>query len=95
MSDFDQHGDWRAERMYVLRTLDDVKTEQRRQAEVAAAERAALLEKAARDIAAAHDKIRRLEREGSSQQIKLWIASAALSGAFVVLFEVVKEWIHK
>lgn len=86
---------WDQERLYVLRTLDDVKTEQRRQSEAAAVDRAALLEKAARDIKAAHDKIRTLESAGSTLRLKNWIMALALSGAGAVVFEVVKELLKR
>jgi hypothetical protein len=78
--------EWNEARMYVLQTLDDLKQEQRRQAEEAArsSEAAAVLsevkmDKASKDIQAAHNKIRSL-------RLKNWIITAVA----VVLFEVVK-----
>jgi hypothetical protein len=93
MNDTEARGLWQEERLYVLRTLEDLKCEQKRQAESTAADRVALLEKAARDIKAAHDKIRVLEGSGHSLKLKNWIMAAVLSGISVFLFELVKAWL--
>lgn len=85
---------WEQERMYVLRTLEDVKAEQKRLSEVAAVERSAMIEKAARDIKAAHDKIRTLENSGSTLRLKNWLLMLVLSGAGAVAFEVIKALVH-
>lgn len=87
-------GSWSEERLWVLRTLDEVKTEQKRQAEAAAVDRAALIEKGARDIKAAHDKIRALESSGTTLRLKNWLMMAALSGIGALAFEVVKAFLH-
>jgi len=47
-------GTWIEERLFVLRTIEDLKAEVRRVSENTATERVALLEKGARDIHAAH-----------------------------------------
>lgn len=91
MNEIESKGAWFEERLYVLRTLEDLKAEQKRQSEAAAADRASLIEKGARDIKAAHDKIRALEHSGSTLRLKNWIMALALSGAGAVVFEVVKQ----
>ena len=73
-------GSWNEERMYVLKTLEELKEEQRRLMLDAAAERTMLLEKGQRDIKAAHDKIRVLEASGHTLRLKNWLMTAALSG---------------
>lgn len=83
-------GEWSEERLYVLQTVDDLKEEQRRQLQASAADRAALVEKAQRDITAAHDKIRRLESTKLSLTIKTWALAAALGGLFTVAIELFK-----
>jgi hypothetical protein len=93
LSDVQTSGEWREERLYVLKTIEDLQTEQRRQSEQAAVTRASLAEKAQRDIKAAHDKIRALESSGGALRMKNWIMTALLSGGAAVLFEVVKAWL--
>jgi hypothetical protein len=88
-------GEWREERLYVLQTLEDLKTEQRRQSEQAAVTRDNLAERAQRDIKAAHDKIRNLEASGGALRLKNWAMTALLSAGAAVLFEVVKSYLHK
>jgi hypothetical protein len=87
-------GQWNEERLWVLRTLDEVKSEQKRLAEAAAVDRAALIEKGTRDIRAAHDKIRALENSGTTLRLKNWVMMAALSGIGALAFEVVKAFLH-
>ena len=76
--------------MYVLRTIDDLKTEQKRQAEVAAVERAALIEKGRKDIDAAHDKIRLLQAERTTLRIKNWLLGGIVGLVGAGLLEVFK-----
>jgi len=83
-------GLWREERLYVLKTLEDLKAEQRRQSEAAAIEHASVVEKAQRDIDAAHTKIRDLQSSGGVLQMKNWVMAALLTGIGVVLIEVVR-----
>jgi len=59
-------------------------------AENAATERVALLEKGARDIHAAHEKIRALEAASTHLRIKNWFMAAVLSGIGALCFELVK-----
>jgi hypothetical protein len=75
-------GQWEQERLYVLRTLDDLKSEQKRLGELAAAERAAVLEKQTRDIKAAHDKIRELQHSKTTLRLKNWTMAAGLAIVF-------------
>jgi hypothetical protein len=86
------HSEWREERLYVLRTLEDLKGEQKRQAEASAADRAALLEKAARDISAAHEKIRRLENAGTTLRLKNWIMVAVILAGFEIAKALLHGW---
>ena len=87
---------WEEERLYVLQTLADLKGEQKRQGESAAAERAALLEKAVRDINVAHDRIRKLEDAKTSLRVKNWAMALALSGIGAIVFAIfeklLQEW---
>jgi hypothetical protein len=94
MNDPQTTGAWSEERLWVLRTLDEVKAEQKRLAESAAVDRAALIEKGARDIKAAHDKIRALETTGTTLRLKNWLMTLVLSGIGAVAFEVVKALLH-
>jgi hypothetical protein len=87
-------GQWNEERLWVLRTLDEVKAEQKRLAEAAAVDRSSLIEKGARDIKAAHDKIRALESSGVTLRLKNWLMMLALSGIVALAFEVVKAFLH-
>lgn len=90
MTPFPSSGSWNEERLYVLRTLEEIREEQKKQIAEMIAERAALLVKAQKDIQAAHDKIRTLESAGSHLKTKNWIMGAALSGIGVVIFELAK-----
>ena len=83
-------GSWIEERLFVLRTIEDLKAEVKRIAENAATERVALLEKGARDIHAAHEKIRALESSTSHLRIKNWFMAALLAGIGALGFELVK-----
>ncbi len=87
-------GQWNEERLWVLRTLEEIKAEQRRQAREAAADRASLLERASLDIRRAHDKIRALESADRTLRLKNWIMTVVLSCSGAVVFEVVKAWLH-
>lgn len=89
-------GEWREERLYVLRAIEDLKAEQRRQIEAEAVTRHAVAIKAAKDIAAAHDKIRALENAGTVLTIKNWVMVTALSTASsVAIVEFVKWALRK
>lgn len=92
-------GDWREERLYVLKTLEDLKDEQRRQIADEAFLRQGLVAKAEKDINEAHRRIRALEdsakeesKEGSILTIKNWVMAAMLSAAGAVIFELIK-WV--
>jgi hypothetical protein len=92
-------GEWREERLFVLRAIDDLKAEQRRQIESEAVMRQTVVSKAEKDINAAHSRIRVLEdasKEQSKQSgiltIKNWVMAAVLSAGGVVTFELIK-WV--
>lgn len=87
----DTSGEWKEERLYVLKTLEDVKAEQRRQIEADAIMRQTTAVKAEKDIKAAHDKIRLLE----GMKLKIWILTAALSVTVALLFEFLKAYLRK
>jgi hypothetical protein len=96
MSPVETSGEWRDERLYVLKTLEAVQQEQRRKAESDALLIQGQMVKASQDIKAAHDKIRILESAGSTLKMKNWIMTALLSGIVTVLYEVVKGYVqHK
>jgi hypothetical protein len=95
MSPVETSGEWRDERLYVLRTLEAVQQEQHRQLEATLLMSQTQMVKASQDIKAAHDKIRILESSGSSLKIKNWIMTALLSVIVMVLFELVKGYLHK
>jgi hypothetical protein len=95
-------GEWREERLYVLRAIEDLKAEQRRQIEEEAVMRQVIQAKAEKDINAAHSRIRVLEnasteqtKEGGILTIKNWVMAGILSTAGVVLLEVLKWVITK
>jgi hypothetical protein len=95
MSPVDTSGEWRDERMYVLKKLEEISQEQREQAKVAAVLSNADLVKAHTDIQRAYVRIRILEQTGSTLKIKNWIMTAVLSGLVTMLYELVKGYIHK
>lgn len=86
---------WQAERLYVLRAIEDLKAEQKDMALAAAADRAAVLDKATKDIDQAHGKIRKLESEHSLLRFKNWAMAAVLSGIGFVLIEWAKSFVVK
>jgi hypothetical protein len=88
---------WHEERLYVLNMIEDLKAEQRRQSEAAAAARARAQEKtdleaaqSRKDIQAAHDKIRALERTNTILTIKKWVMSLILGAAGAIAIELIK-----
>jgi hypothetical protein len=85
---------WHEERLYVLRTLEDLKAEQKKQAEVTAADRASLIDRGKRDIDAAHEKIRLLEQEALSLKWKTWVMGALLGVFGAGCLEFVKAMLH-
>lgn len=87
-------GEWREERFYVLRSLDTLQQELRRQSEQAAMLRETAMAKAQQDIRAAHDKIRSLESGRNVLRLKNWIMTALLSTFIVLIFELVKWKMH-
>lgn len=91
MTVMDTSGEWKEERLYVLRTIEDLKTEQRRQIEADAVMRQITDVKAQKDIKAAHDRIRALE----GTKLKNWILTAALSTTVALLFELLRAYLHK
>jgi hypothetical protein len=92
MQNSDSRGEWNEERLYVLRTLEDLKAEQKKQAETAAADRASLIDRAARDISAAHDKIRRLENSSTTLRLKNWVMLAVILAGFELAKALLHGW---
>jgi hypothetical protein len=99
-------GDWRDERLYVLKTLEDVKEEQRRQMQVAATLSDREILKAHKDIQEAYKRIRTLEESASTREhsastlrTKYWIITGLLSAAMgllsPLLYEIVKQFVHR
>lgn len=95
-------GEWREERLFVLRAIDDLKAEQRRQIEADAVIRQTLMAKAEKDINNAHSRIRALEtssteqaKQGGILTIKNWVMAGILSAVFVVAIEIIKWMVTK
>jgi len=89
-------GEWREERLFVLRAIEDLREEQRRQIEAEAVNHQAVAIKAAKDIKAAHDKIRALENSGTVLTIKNWVMATVLTTvSSVAIVELVKLVLHK
>lgn len=94
-------GDWREERLYVLKTIEDLKAEQRRLSEAAAIAHEVVEKKAQHDIREAHDKIRVSEGKIKTLQddrvmlrLKVWIMTVTLSAGAAVLYELAKAFLH-
>lgn len=88
-------GEWREERLYVLRTIDAMQEELRSQSVAAAILSATKMAKAQKDIGQAHDKIRELEKSRSALRLKNWIMTAVLSFLVTVLFELLKPLVMR
>jgi hypothetical protein len=93
---------WNEERLYVLHSIEDLRAELLRQADQASAARAKIedrnereAEKLAKDLKAAHDKIRALENGRILQNVKIWLMTLVLSAAGAVVFELIKAWLAK
>lgn len=93
---------WQEERLYVLRTIEDLKAQSLRQAEAAAVSRENVEKKAERDIKAAHDKIRAqqdeihaLQSEGIGMTLKNWILTLIVGAGGAVALELFRWWIAK
>jgi hypothetical protein len=87
-------GSWSEDRLWVLRSIDELKAGELRLAESAAADRAALLDKATRDINSAHEKIRSLEASRISLRLKNWVMTLVISAIGTLAFELIKAWLH-
>jgi hypothetical protein len=83
-------GEWREERLYVMRTIEAMQEELRTQSIAAAVLRETQMAKAQKDINFAHDRIRTLESARSLLRMKNWIMTAVLSALVTVLFELLK-----
>lgn len=86
-------GEWREERLYVLRAIEDLKAEQRRQIEAEAVTHNIVAIKATRDISAAHQKIRVLENTGTVLTIKNWVMATVLTTASSVAIVELVKWV--
>ena len=80
-------GTYDQERLYILRTLDQLEIEVRQLSEDAAVDREGKLAKAEKDVHALGAKVRTLENQRSMLTIKEWIKTSLLTGAGVVLIE--------
>jgi len=95
-------GEWREERLFVLRAIEDLKAEQRRQIEQEAVMRQTVVAKAEKDIRAAHDRLRALEgakttleKSEGIMSIKNWVMAGILSSGFVALIEFVRWMVDR
>jgi hypothetical protein len=87
-------GEWRDERLWVLKTLEKLEDEQRREVESAALMSQGQLIKASKDIQEAHIKIRALEKARRNLSIKYWIVTGVLSVATALLLKVLERYFH-
>jgi len=89
----DTSGEWREERLFVLREIDRLEREGKERTVDLALLRTRVEEKAGKaefDVHQAHEKIRALERSRSSIKLKLWATSAAASFLGVVVIELLR-----
>jgi|GEM_PF-5615736 len=94
MSEPHKPGSWLEERTYILRTVEDLKAEQKRQSEAAAADRVALIEKGRKDIDAAHEKIRALQHQRLALRLKNWALGGIVGFVGAGLVELFKLLLH-
>jgi hypothetical protein len=90
-------GQWRDERLYILKSIEELQQEMRRQAQAEAVLKQEQVGRSREDIQAAHDKIRHLETSAASMRMKNWIMTALLSFIGAGLFEAVRWYVgqHK
>jgi hypothetical protein len=88
----DTSGEWREERLWVLRELERLNTSlERKTYEIAQHEERE--ERERRDIHQAHHKIRMLETSKESLNVRVWIASCTAAFLGAALIELVaKLW---
>ena len=87
-------GEWREERLWVLRELERLSAAvEQKAAELAVHEDRE--EKQKVDINQAHAKIRSLENSKRQAQLKVWIFSGAASGLMVIVVELLKLLLAK
>ena len=87
-------GTWDQERLFVLISLEELRGDLRRQAELLAVQQQKHITKLEADVGAAHEKIRRLEAERDSLRTRNWVTTSALSAALAALYEAVKALFH-
>lgn len=88
-------SDWHAERLYVLRSIEELKTEQSRMREAEQIKLQRISEKAEKDIANAHEKIRAMDKKIGVLSLKNWMLAAALGGASMAALEVIRWVLRK
>lgn len=102
-------NNWREERLYVLETIKELKSEQIRHSEEAAAARAKAEEKydretlqAKKDMREAHDKIRSMEKEVRTLErakmvllLKNWVQRLALGAVGAGAVELIKALVKE
>lgn len=95
MDEFRTSGTWEQERLYVMRTIEELKDSARRQSEDAAVVKQGKLAKAEKDIQVAYERIRNLEGKKTTLGMKVWILTGILAAGATTLFEILKLWTHK
>jgi ABC-type bacteriocin/lantibiotic exporter with double-glycine peptidase domain len=88
-------GEWREERLYVMRTIEQMQEELRNQSVAAAVLQQTQMVKAEKDIHFAYERIRSLESVRSALRMKNWIMTAVLSFLVTVLFELLKPLVMR
>ena len=83
-------GTWEQEGLWVLRSLDELREDVRRQHEAQAVTIQADLAKAQADLNALHSKMRTLETQRVALVTRNWVTTAALSAAVALIFELLK-----
>jgi hypothetical protein len=83
-------GSWEQEGLWVMRSIDELHQEQRRQGEAAAVTIRGDLAKAKTDLDALHNKIRDLEAIRVTLVIRNWLQTGGLAIALVVMIELLR-----
>lgn len=83
-------GEWREERLYVLRTLERLEYESKQKIEQIA-KHEDREEKYRKDLNEAHTRIRALQASIRTARVKSWAATAAASFLGVVVIELMKN----
>jgi hypothetical protein len=95
VSGFEPFTEWKEERLWVLRTIEDLKDENRRLSEASAIAREGVEKKLQKDVREAHDKIRTLQSEGIGMTVKNWVLTLIVGAGGAVALELFRWWLGK